>query len=102
MRLMTITEQPSRTNFELVALDLYRDIHKGIRSELFSVTLEAGRLDPSVRSNRVALAGRIHSAVDVLVSHAEHEDTAVQPAIELHRPSLGEKIAADHLAIQGP
>jgi len=97
---MTITEQPTRTTFEIVALDLYRDIHKGIRSELFGVTLEAGRLDPSVRADRVQLAGRIRSAVDLLVSHAEHEDRAVQPAIELHLPSYAETIATDHLAIE--
>lgn len=96
---MTITEQPTRTNFELVTVDLYRDIHKGIRSELFGLTLEAGRLDPSVRSNRVELAGRVHNAVDLLEKHAEHEDGAVQPALEVHLPSLAEKIASDHLAI---
>ena len=98
---MTITEQPTRTTFEIVALDLYRDIHKGIRSELFGVTLEAGRIDPSVRGNRVDLAGRIRSAVDLLVSHAEHEDRAVQPAIELHLPVYAETIASDHVAIEG-
>src|SRR6476646_1584391 len=97
---MTITEQPTRTNFELVVLDLYRDIHKGIRSELFGVTLEAGRLDPSVRSNRADLAGRIHGAVDLLVSHAEHEDAAIQPAIELHLPALAERIATDHVTLE--
>jgi len=97
---MTITEQPTRTTFEIVALDLYRDIHKGIRSELFGVTLQAGSLDPGVRSNRVDLAARIRSAVDLLVTHAEHEDHAVQPAIELHLPSFAETIATDHVALE--
>jgi len=97
---MTITEQPTRTNFEIVALDLYRDIHKGIRSELFGVTLEAGRLDPSVRARRVDLAGRIRSAVDLLASHADHEDRAVQPAIEQHLPAYAETIATEHVAIE--
>ena len=97
---MTITEQPTRTTFELVAIDLYRDIHKGIRSELFGVTLDAGRLDSSVRSERVALATRVSAAVDLLVTHAEHEDTAVQPAIELHLPDLAEQIVADHGALE--
>lgn len=97
---MTITEQPIRTNFEIVTLDLYRDIHKGIRSELFGLTLDAGRLDPSVRSSRVELAGRVRTAVELLEKHAEHEDAAVQPALEVHLPAYAEKIAADHVAIE--
>ena len=31
---MTITEQPTLTRFELVPFDLYKDVHKGIRSEM--------------------------------------------------------------------
>ena len=36
---MTVTDpnptaRPSATTFEMVPLDLYRDIHKGIRAEL--------------------------------------------------------------------
>ena len=95
-----MTEEATRTTFEIVALDLYRDIHKGIRSELFGVTLEAGRIDPGVRGNRVELAGRIRSAVDLLVSHAHHEDVAVQPAIELHLPAYAETIETDHVALE--
>jgi len=101
MLAMTITEQPVRTNFELVVIDLYRDIHKGIRSELFGVTVDAGRFDSSDRANRVQLATRVSDTVDLLVSHAEHEDEAVQPAIEVHLPSLAEKIAADHEVLEG-
>lgn len=97
---MTLTAPPTRTTFELVALDLYRDIHKGIRSELFGVTVEAGRIDPSARSNRVDVASRIRKVVDLLVTHAEHEDTAVQPALEVHLPELAEKIGDDHAVLE--
>ena len=35
---MTITDtQTAPTRFQLVAFDLYKDIHKAIRSELFAV-----------------------------------------------------------------
>ena len=43
---MTITEQPTPTRFELVAFDLYKDVHKGIRSELF-VAHRVGRATPT-------------------------------------------------------
>lgn len=79
-----------------VALDLYRDIHKGIRSELFSVTEQAGRIDAAQRHERSALRDHVASVVDLLVSHAEHEDAHVQPAIEQHLPELAGRIVTDH------
>jgi hypothetical protein len=97
---VTIVEQPSRTDFELATEDLYRDVHKGIRAELFALVSSAGCLDPSVYESRGELADRIGTVVDLLVSHAEHEDTHVQPAIEIHVPDLAEKIARDHHVIE--
>ena len=80
---MTVTEQyQSLPPFEPVTFDLYRDIHKGIRAELFAVTTAAGSLDPADRAGRADLARHVDSVVELLVSHAEHEDAAVQPAIE--------------------
>jgi hypothetical protein len=97
---MTIVEQPGRTSFVLVTEDLYRDIHKGIRAELFALVSEAGSLDPSIRRSRVELAHHIGTTVELLVTHAEHEDTHVQPAMEIHLPDLAEQIATDHLVIE--
>jgi iron-sulfur cluster repair protein YtfE (RIC family) len=85
---------------ELVAVDLYRDIHKGIRAELFATTEAAGRVDPADLAGRADLATQVDGLVALLVSHAEHEDTHVQPAIEVHLPALGERIAADHHRIE--
>lgn len=83
-----------------VALDLYRDIHKGIRTELFAVTADAGRLDPGDRAARLALAERIGGMVELLVTHAEHEDGAIQPALETHLPDLAERVEVDHLTLE--
>lgn len=97
---MTITDpQPGRLDVPAVAVDLYRDIHKGIRSELFAVTERAGNLDPADAEGRAALAAHLHGLARLLVEHAEHEDAHVQPALEAHLPALAEKIAADHHAI---
>ncbi len=99
---MTVTDQPTVLEapaFERVAFDLYRDIHKGIRADLFAVTAEAGRLDPADRAGRHALAGHVQATVDLLVSHAEHEDVHIDPVLEAHRPDLSERIRADHLAL---
>lgn len=83
-----------------VAMDLYRDIHKGIRAELFAVTLEAGRLDPADLAGRVALDAQVGDVVALLVSHAEHEDSGIQPALETHLPDLAAAIVADHEALE--
>jgi hypothetical protein len=96
---MTVTEQPT-TEFELVLCDLYRDVHKGIRAELFAIVSEAGRLDPTNRTARVALADHVRIVSELLTSHAEHEDSAVQPTLEIHLPDLAERIEKDHAKLE--
>lgn len=99
---MTITEQTTTAGagFELVAIDLYRDIHKGIRSELFAVTSAAGQTDPADATAMAALAAHVADVHALLESHAEHEDVVIQPALELHQPLLAEHVAADHVAFE--
>ena len=96
---MTITDtKTAPTRFQLVAFDLYKDIHKAIRAELFAVTVSAGQTDPDNRAARSALAGHVRDLQWLLDTHAEHEDAAVQPLIEIHLPLVAEQIAADHHA----
>lgn len=91
-----IATTTANTPLRLVAVDLYRDIHKGIRSELFALTEKAGNLDPNDRTDRADLSAHVDRVVDVLVSHAAHEDEFVQPAIERHLPDLAEQVEDDH------
>ena len=93
---MTITDTNTTAPLRLVAVDLYRDIHKGIRSELFAVTEQAGRVDPGDRADKAGLSAHLHDLVELLVSHAEHEDGHIQPVLERHLPSLAEQVVADH------
>ena len=79
--------------------DLYKDIHKAIRAELFGVTLSAGSLDPRAGDARGALAGRIGALVHVLVSHAEHEDAHMQDLLVAHVPRLAHRIEEEHVAL---
>lgn len=84
-----------------VTFDLYKNIHKAIRAELFGLTAEAGALDPSDDDARGALAARVARAVRLLVSHAEHEDEHMQDAILRHVPLLGQRVEAEHVALDG-
>jgi hypothetical protein len=83
-----------------VTMDLYRDIHKAIRAELFAVTTEAGSLDPAQGLARAALATHVTDVVALLVSHAEHEDGAIQPVLEVELPDLASRIEVDHLTLE--
>lgn len=95
---MTITNDTTITTtpLRLVAVDLYRDIHKGIRSELFAITGRAGSMDPSDVADRADLSAQVRRVVELLVEHAEHEDGHIQPALERHLPSLAEQVEDDH------
>ncbi len=93
---MTIVDIPVAPELALVTIDLYRDIHKGIRAELFAVVSEAGRLDPCDRCARAALADHVSAVADLLDSHAVHEDTVIEPVLLHHRPELAAQMADDH------
>ncbi len=97
---MTIIEPRPITLLRPVVHDLYRDIHKGIRAELFAVTETAGALDPGSDDDRAALAAHVGRVVELLVNHAEHEDTHMQPVIEQHLPALAEQIEDEHHRIE--
>lgn len=103
---MTITNQYPPLVPELtvdptswLGFDAYRDIHKGVRAELFAVTLSAGNTDPSDREGRAALCAHVDDVVELLVDHAGHEDTHVLPVLESHAPDLFERNATDHSAL---
>jgi len=83
-----------------MTFDLYKDIHKAIRFELFGVTIAAGALDPSSDgTEREALASRVGSLVSLLVSHAEHEDEHMQALVERHVPALAHRVEQEHVVL---
>jgi hypothetical protein len=99
----TVTVSPITTSdygLEPVSFSLYRDIHKAIRSELFSVTTRAGRIDPSDRPSRAVVAEQVHALTELLLSHAEHEDAAIEPVLVSELPQLAERIEADHESLE--
>ena len=94
------TTRSTTPTLQGVALDLYKDIHKGIRAELFSVTGTAGSIDPADRAARLALAEQVAGLAHLLVTHAEHEDAAIQPVLVEQLPDLAERVELDHLTLE--
>jgi hypothetical protein len=88
-------------DYQIPAVDLYRDIHKGIRAELFAVTSTAGSIDPSNRCDRAAFADHVTAVAAVLESHAHHEDAVIDPVLERHLPDLASEINDDHERLEG-
>lgn len=91
--------EPATSDFTLVAVDLYRDIHRGIRAELMSLVETAGSIDPADRDDRLATAEHVLATHALLESHAEHEDGVIQPVLERELPILAERIARDHVEL---
>jgi len=92
---------PTPSTYQLVAVDTYRDIHKGIRADLFALTGEAGRIDPSCPDDVRALAVHVDATVSLLVTHAEHEDAHVGPVMADTLADLAATIERDHAVLEG-
>jgi iron-sulfur cluster repair protein YtfE (RIC family) len=86
---------------DAVTVDIYRDVHKGIRNELFAVTLGAGQVDPRDPEAVSAVATRWGKLVELLVAHAQHEEDFVQPVIEEFTPIYAEEIIEAHQRLEG-
>jgi hypothetical protein len=84
---------------ELVGIDLYRDVHKGIRNGLFSLCERAGRVDPADDDQLGLIAADTSWMFELLDAHAEHEDATIGPALRDLDESLDELVRCEHAAL---
>lgn len=80
--------------------DLYRDIHKGIRTELFAITTTAGNVDPHDDLGRAALAAHVLDVAGVLDTHAEHEDAHIDAVLREVDADLAGRVRSEHLELE--
>lgn len=100
VQIITVQTGKRSYDLEVATVDLYRDIHKGIRAELFAITSTAGSLDPTDHGARLGLADHAASVAHVLAFHAEREDAVIEPVLVQQLPDLAERILADHHSLE--
>jgi hypothetical protein len=78
-------------------VDLYRDVHKGLRHALFDLTFRAGRLDATDDDLVVELVGESRRVVGLLRDHHEYEEqAALEQIVVTHAAAVADQIRQQH------
>ncbi len=76
--------------------DIYRLIHKGLRSYLTETLLTIGRMDPQSEADLHAGLQQLQGLLDFCQGHLEHENTHIHPAMEKVQPGCAESMYEHH------
>lgn len=76
--------------------DLYKDVHKGIRKELFDLGVLAGSTDFENETSLNRLKEHFNRSYNLLETHAHSEDTHVEPLIQKVNTDAATKLADTH------
>lgn len=79
-----------------MALDLYKDIHKAIRSNLFDIVYKAGRLDFTDAQAVSLFRGQLKATFTFMHEHADHENVFMGPVVTQYAPELDYLVNAAH------
>lgn len=76
--------------------DIYRLIHKGLRSYLTDTLLTIGKMDPHSEADLHAGLTRLRGLLQFCQNHLEHENTFVHPAMEKVLPGCADAMCDHH------
>ena len=79
---------------ELMAIDLFHNVHKGIRHALFDAAFALGRGDDDARE-------RLRNALHFTAHHGHNEDALLVPLLAARLPSVATRMRLAHEAIDG-
>lgn len=79
----------------------YQPIHKALRAALFDATSLVARTEFADPGEASVAARTVATLLDLLDSHAEHEEAFVMPEVARHAPALNAALAADHGRLEG-
>lgn len=80
-----------------IPVDLYREVHKGLRLALFDLTVAAGAADCADPSGRATVVAHTERVVALLHAHHGHEDAFIQELVQEHAPLLAEIVESGHV-----
>jgi len=81
--------------------NLYRPIHKGLRSLMFETTALVARTDFADSAESDRAAGAVGLLLELLDEHAEHEDRFTLPVLSRLAPPLAAQLESDHGRLEG-
>ena len=76
--------------------DIYRLIHKGIRSYLTETLLAIGRMDPHETAHRNGALNQLEQLLTFCMGHLQHENAFVHPAMDRVKPGCAESMYDHH------
>ncbi|HSV54597.1 MAG TPA: ester cyclase [Burkholderiaceae bacterium] len=77
-------------------LDLYSQVHKGLRAFLCATLVEWGRLDSACDQEAKSALDQLDALLDFCAGHIEKEDRYVHPAMEARSPLSTRQVAHEH------
>ena len=82
-------------------LDLFSNVHKGLRAALFEAATLVARTDFASADAAGAAASHCMATLRFLEEHAEHEDAVVMPELKALSPELHVALQSDHACTDG-
>lgn len=79
----------------------YQPIHKALRAALFDATVLVARTEFSDQEEANVAARNVAMLLDVLDSHAHHEEEFVMPVVARHAPALVATLGTEHGRLEG-
>jgi hypothetical protein len=91
---------PVAAELEAIELDIYRDVHKGLRAGLLALPVRIGRTDPEDPAAVIAVTTCVHHFLELLDDHAEHEEAHLGELIARNDPSLALRVEHEHRHVE--
>ena len=79
----------------------YQPIHKALRAALFDTTVLVARTDFTDPGEATVAARTVATLLDLLDSHAHHEEEFVMPVVARHAPALIATLETEHGRLEG-
>lgn len=83
-----------------IPFNLYHEVHKGLRYALFQLVTRVGSTDCTDAQARSAVADQVRFVVHLLTEHHDHEDTFLEPVIQVKAPKLAPMLRDGHTEVE--